>query len=509
MPRSILSPKPQLVSLLLLLSICTTTKSYQESHVSVDISNKGLNFIKDFLIQTAISSLVPLELPQIQKNVKIPFLGYVDMVLSNISIYEIGVSSSTVKAGDSGVIIDVSGATANMSMQWKYSYSTWSWLIPIEIYDKGEASIQVKGMDIGLTADLRNQDGTLRLSPLECGCYVQNIDIKLEGGSSWLYQGLVDAFDDKITSAVEDAVSKNIRDGIIKLDSVLQSLPKEVAITEIAVVNVTFVNEPVLTNTSLGLEVDGLFSLKGSDALSEFRNGIPQASIPPKLAEKMANIAVHENVLESALLVYYEADKMHWIIDEVPDKSLLNTAGWRFIIPRLYKDYPNDDMNLDVSISSPPIIKILEQQIDMSVSSDVIIDVLNAGKVVQVACLSMVVSASANAEVSGNTLYGSVKLKDFTVDLKWSKIGSFHMFLIQPVMSTVLKTVVVPYLNSKLGKGIMLPTFHDYKLENAEIIYTNSWIVLSSDVASIQQYYTIKQKDEVPSLQLAKRKIME
>ncbi|KAG9159829.1 hypothetical protein Leryth_007830 [Lithospermum erythrorhizon] len=359
-------------------------------------------------------------------------------------------------------------------------------------------------MEVGLTVNLKNQDGSLRLSLLEYGCYVQNIDIKLEGGASWLYQGLIDAFDDKITSAIEDAVSNNLRDLVMKLDSVLQSLPKEVAVTEIADVNVTFVNEPVLTNTSLGLEVDGLFSLEGSDVLSEFRNLIPQASIPPKLAEKMVNIAVEEKVLESAALVYYEADKLHWIIDEVPDKSLLNTAGWRFIVPRLYKDYPNDDMNLDVSISSPPIIKILEQQIDVTVPSDVIIDVLHAGEVIQVACLSMVVSASASAEVSGDILYGSVKLRDFTMDLNWSKIGSLHMFLIQPVMSTMLRTVVVPYVNSKLGKGIVLPTFHGYKLENAEIIYTDSWIVMSSDVASIEQYYTIKQPDqEVPSLQVA------
>ncbi|GAA0152698.1 hypothetical protein LIER_11114 [Lithospermum erythrorhizon] len=133
----------QLSSLLLILAILTTTESNQESHVSVDISNKGLNFIKDYLIKTAISSLVPLELPLIDKNIKIPFLGYVDMVLSDISLYEIGVSYSTVKAGDSGVVIAVSGATANISMQWKYSYSSWSWFFPIEISDQGEASVQV------------------------------------------------------------------------------------------------------------------------------------------------------------------------------------------------------------------------------------------------------------------------------------------------------------------------------------------------------------------------------
>lgn len=72
---------------------------------------------------------------------KIPFVGNVHMVLSNTTIYKIDVSESYVKPGDTGIAIIVSGATCNLSMNWYYSYSTW--LVPVEISDRGSASVQV------------------------------------------------------------------------------------------------------------------------------------------------------------------------------------------------------------------------------------------------------------------------------------------------------------------------------------------------------------------------------
>lgn len=85
-----------------------------------------------------------------------------------------------------------------------------------------------------------------------------------------------------------------------------------------------------------------------------------------------------------------QAEFMQWTVDKVPDQSLLNTAGWRFIIPQLYRKYPNDDMNLNISLSSPPVIRVAEDNIDATVHADLIIDVLESGEVTPVACISLV-----------------------------------------------------------------------------------------------------------------------
>lgn len=85
-----------------------------------------------------------------------------------------------------------------------------------------------------------------------------------------------------------------------------------------------------------------------------------------------------------------QADYMHWIVDKIPDQALLNTSGWRYIVPQLYKQYPNDDMNLNISVSSPPVIKVAKDDIDVIVNLDLIIDVVDAGEVIPVACISLV-----------------------------------------------------------------------------------------------------------------------
>lgn len=480
-------------SLSLLVFSSTHVESNEEGYISLDISNKGLDFVKEFLVEMAESSLVPLDLPNIEKSKHIPIIGTVHMVFSNITINNIHVISSTVKAGDTGIVISVSGAYANMTMNWEYSYS--NWLLPTPITDNGEASIQVEGMDVGISFNLTNHQGSLMLSPLDCGCSVKDIFIKLHGGASWLYQGLIDAFEDRISSAVENAISKKLREGIVKLDSLLQSLPKEIPIRNIAALNVTFVGDPQFRESSLILSINGLISTKDAYAappyqhlehlLASLEHLLTTVSV--KDPASMVTISLHEKVLVSASSVYYDANKMHWIVDKVPEQSLLNTAGWRFIIPQLYRQYPNDDMNLNVSIFSPPHPKIKEHQIDLTAHADVVINVLNSGEVTPVACFSMAVSGSASPWISNNNLGGSIGLDEFSLSLKWSKIGNLHVNLVRVLMSTALRTVILPYINLKLSKGYPLPTFHGYMLQNAEILCSDSWIKICSDVAPVKQ----------------------
>ncbi|XP_043691556.1 putative BPI/LBP family protein At1g04970 [Telopea speciosissima] len=462
------------------VSASTHLQSTEEGLISTVITEKGLAFAKDILIEKAISSLTPLKLPQIEEFVKVPFLGSVHFGLSNITIYRVDVPYSDVKPGDTGMSIVASGATANLSMNWFFSYSTW--LYPVTISDNGHASVQVEGIEVGLTLGLENRQGTLELSNMECGFYVKDISITLDGGASWLYQGFVDAFEEQIRSSVETAITKKIKEGIMKLDSLLKTLPKEIHVDETAALNVTFVNEPVFSNSSVGFEIDGLFT--AADKVVSPGKYSMNSQLPAfcKCPTKMLEISLDEAVFNSVSNVYYNAELMHWIVDKVPNQSLLNTASWKYIIPQLYKMYPNDDMILNVSFSSPPVIKISSDNIDSTVYSDMTIDVLNNNETIPVACISLVVSASGSVDISGNYLVGYVGLVDFTMSLKWSKIGNFHMYLIQSVMRTLLKTVFFPYVNVQLKKGFPLPIIRGFTLQNADIFCDNSQIVVCSDV---------------------------
>ncbi|OVA20051.1 Lipid-binding serum glycoprotein [Macleaya cordata] len=471
-----------LIALFIIPANAHLQQSNEDGFISMVISEKGLNFAKDLLIKQAISSLTPLQLPIIEKSVKIPFIGSVHMALSNITIYQVNVSSSSVNLNDTGISIVASGATANLSMNWYYSYTSWVF-VPIEISDKGKASIQVEGMEMGLTLGLENQGGTLKLALMECGCIVKDLSIILDGGASWFYQGLVNAFEGQIRAAVESSIGKKIQEGILKLDSLLQTFPKEIPVDDIASLNVSFVSQPLLDDSSIGFEIDGLFTATDKEIVPNYYHKNSQPSVASDGPSKMLEISLDEAVFNSASIVYFNAESLRWIVKKVPDQSLLNTAGWRFIVPQLYRKYPNDDMQLNVSLSTPPVIRISSHKIDATIYSDMIIEVLDANEIIPVACISVMVSASGSAEISRNNLGGSVDLDDFTLALKWSKIGNFHMYLIQSVMWTFIKTVALPYANSHLRKGFPLPIVRGFTLQNADLLYTDSRIMICSDVA--------------------------
>ncbi|PPD72693.1 hypothetical protein GOBAR_DD30406 [Gossypium barbadense] len=458
-------------------------RTQDESFTSILVSQNGLDFVKDLLVNEAISSIIPLQLPAtIEKSARIPFLGNVHMVISNVTIYKIDVLASYVKLGNSGIAIVASGTTCNLTMNWHYSYS--SWLVPIEISDGGRASVEVEGMEVGLTLGLENHEGTLKLSLLESGCYVKEITIKLDGGASWLYQGMINAFEEQIGSAVESAITSKLKDGILKLDSFLQSLPKEIPVDDNASLNVSFVENPELSSSSIEFDINGLFTDgKKVQPVSNHYRQVFQPSVFCIDQSKMLGISLDEAVFNSASALYYDAEFMEWIVDKVPDQALLNTAGWRFIIPQLYKKYPNDDMNLNISLSSPPVIRISEHNIGASVYADVIIDVVEGSQVISVACISLVIRGTGSVKIMGNNLGGSVKLDDLAMSLKWSKIGNLRMYLIQPVMWTLVQTVGIPYANSYLGKGFPLPIIHGFTLQNAEIIFSSSKVTVCSNVS--------------------------
>ncbi|EOA40204.1 hypothetical protein CARUB_v10008924mg [Capsella rubella] len=473
-----------------------THSQTSDSFTSVLVSQNGLDFVKNLLVNKAIASIIPLQVPRIEKSMRIPFLGGIDVVVSNLTIYELDVASSYVKLGDTGVVIVASGTTCNLSMNWHYTYSTW--LPPIEISDQGIASVQVEGMEIGLSLGLKSDEGGLKISLSECGCHVKDITIELEGGASWFYQGMVNAFKDQIGSSVESTISKKLTEGVSDLDSFLQSLPKEIPVDDKAALNVTFTSDPIYKDSSITFEIDGLFNKRETNQVlkSFFRKSLSSVICPGN--SQMLGISVDEAVFNSAAALYYNAEFMQWIVDKIPEQSLLNTARWRFIIPQLYKKYPNHDMNLNISLSSPPLVRISEQYVGANVNADLVINVLEANQVIPVASISLVIRGSGALRVMGNNLGGTVSLQDFSMTLKWSNIGNLHLHLLQPIVWTVIQTVFVPYANDHLEKGFPLPIIHGFTLENAVIICSSSEITICSDVAYLDSSQLPKSRLSLP-----------
>lgn len=115
---------------------------------------------------------------------------------------------------------------------------------------------------------------------------------------------LVDAFEEQISSAVEKAICKKLGKGILKVDSFLQALPKEVQVDDNASFDVTFVEKPLLGDSSIGLKINGLFRAREKLPIPEYHfENSPSASCTDP--SKMFGITLDEAVFNSALALYY------------------------------------------------------------------------------------------------------------------------------------------------------------------------------------------------------------
>lgn len=431
----------------------------------------------------AADTLAHLSVPDIERSVSIPIIGTVRMVASRIVLGGVAVANSTVAAGDTGVVVAASLSSVNLTMEWSYSYSSWL----VDISDSGNASIQVEGMDVGVSMGLKNKNGSLKLFVMECGCYMKDLDITLNGGSSWFYQGFIDAFSNHIRSSVENAITNKIVEGASKLDLFLGDLPKEIYVDRVAAMNVTFINDPRFSSSSVEFDIDGLFIPSDKTApQSGMHFGDTKLAPPLGSSSNMLWISLDEDVFNSVSALYFKAGLLQHMVDKVPDQFLLNTASWRFLIPRLYRKYPNKDMLLNISAISPPSVRINVGRIDTTVDLDVIVNVLDSDDIVPVACISLSVAVSGRASVSGNNLVGKVELNYFSFDLKWSDIGKLHTGIVQSVMRIVLKNLFVPYVNSYLGQGFPLPIIKGFIIRDAYILTSYSSIIVSSDVSFIE-----------------------
>lgn len=119
---------------------------------------------------------------------------------------------------------------------------------------------------------------------------------------------MLDAFEGNIRSAVENAITKKMKKGVLKLDSFLQNTPKEIPVDDVGSFNVTFVGDPILTASSIGFEINGLFGKEKVQSLIPHQNNL-QSLVSCGDASKMLGISLDEAVFNSASAIYFDVSE--------------------------------------------------------------------------------------------------------------------------------------------------------------------------------------------------------
>ena len=121
-----------------------------------------------------------------------------------------------------------------------------------------------------------------------------------------IFNRFVYAFDEEIRAAIEAAISKRIIASADELDEYLQALPRNLPIDDVSAVDVTIVEDPMVSPAFLSVGVKGEFSSLEKSVNFTF----PDHGLEPGLfcsdSTKMVTIALMDYVINSATDVYYE-----------------------------------------------------------------------------------------------------------------------------------------------------------------------------------------------------------
>lgn len=108
--------------------------------IMVTLSESGLTYAKEMLVNQLLEEITPLMLPDIKTHTDSP-LGRVDMEISHIELSGANVSYSDVDLWKTGITVFAGDINARIRLHWYFKFM--SMFVPFPLSDRGWADVEV------------------------------------------------------------------------------------------------------------------------------------------------------------------------------------------------------------------------------------------------------------------------------------------------------------------------------------------------------------------------------
>jgi hypothetical protein len=116
------------------------TNNSEGAGILVTLSEAGITYVKEVLVNQILTEITPLSLPDIHSQVACP-IGRVDTAITHIELSGANFSHSDVDLGKTGITVIAEDIKTKIHLHWEYKYA--SSYIPLPISDAGWADIEV------------------------------------------------------------------------------------------------------------------------------------------------------------------------------------------------------------------------------------------------------------------------------------------------------------------------------------------------------------------------------
>jgi len=460
---------------------CLTTSFAVNPGFISSVTQAGLNYAKDVGIEYLKEDVSSINIPDQSGTAHVSVIGDIDWTLSSIVLKGLSFPTSSIatKAG-TGVALSVSDMSASITLNWHYKEHSWP-----HVSGSGSADITVSQTSIAATIGITNVNEKVHATAVSDSVSIGDLDIKVHGGASWLYQLFVDVLKGTIEKAASSAIESAITNSInTNLNAVLETIPNVQPIGDYGVeVDFGLVGDPEFDSNYILAPERGEFYETAKHTEAPFA---PPA-IPSVTPSMELQIAFSDYVPNTLFLRFYEIGLMKYLITDEnlpPGPLKLNTSSWSVWCPPLAKKFPNMDMQIGISADFAPTSKLTEQGVNISGNASVEVYVINATSKAQIPAfiLTLDLDALMVVVVNSQMLTGNITETSGTVTLKQSFVGDFDPTSLETLVNFIIKGVALPMFNEELQKGIMLPVIKHVTLVKPTVSYGNGYVGVATNV---------------------------
>jgi lipopolysaccharide-binding protein len=449
---------------------------------TVAISQSGLNEVHDIVMPIVNQQLNNIKIPDIQQEEDTP-IGKITLTVSSIALTGVQLQSAITVAPGVGFTVAISDLQAAVHADWAYRKNHWP-----HVKDHGSADVSVGQTSISVTVAVGLANSKPTVSVTASACNIGSFGVKLHGGASWLYNIFLKIFKNSIKHSIEKAIQEAVVKAINEqAENFLQN-----KFQVIRPLNHQVEIDFEFTDPSVFGSNFALFNIKCEILSINNPSEYPVAppAINPPAPSKMLQIAVSEYTFGSAGYAYLQAGKLHYIVSQknIPPAFPLglNTSDWEYIIPGLYKTYPNSAMQISLAVTAAPVVSISSSGVDLLAVGELDIQVLPSPNA-PINALAFSIKTENIIKVvvnASSVIVPSISAVSFSLALTNSTVGPvIGIDEIEQMFSWTFENVAVPLINTVISNGFPLPITGGTRLVNPTVSFQNNYVLIETDFA--------------------------
>ncbi|KAG2372948.1 hypothetical protein C9374_012978 [Naegleria lovaniensis] len=462
------------------ISDIKTTTSQLTPGFIFTLQQRSLNYMAQQLtpkIQRELSD--HLNIPDIDQNVDTP-VGHVQFQVQNIQVSQLSLQTPSVVIGsDQTLMLNIPGVHTHMQADWHYRKTHWP-----HVSDHGSVDADITiSVSIGVKISIVDATHcTAQVTSVQAS--FSEFNLKMHGGASWLYNFFIKNFRHSIENDVIKQVDVDVARAVnTALAKALDTISLQHDLGHGIVVDYSLRSLDFLASVHMAVGTTGLFYIPGKPVYSNE----PTPMSDSLGSDKMIEVFINEFVLNSAMFASSQAGILNALITQkhIPSTFdwVFNTSSYQTLIPGIYAICSNCEIQITISNGIAPVLTLDPSVgIEMNANAQAIFQIIqNNQNIVNGFALDLNIQLDVMPSLGQNNISFVFTYKNASIQLAYSKVGTFSVQFFSMAIEAALKYVVVPAANIVGTKGVPLPQMKDLTLRNAEFGVEQGYLSLRSD----------------------------